>query len=121
MLTVVEEQERAFRMGVDRYLMKPIDEARLLPEVEALLEMGVSGRKVLVVDDSVGGRSLGEALSAHGHVVSTVAAANECLEQAKATRPDLIIANAALAERVGLVTLFSADTELKDLALVLVR
>ena len=121
MLTVVEEQERAFRMGVDRYQMKPIDEALLLREVEALLEMGVSGRKVLVIDDDANGRSLGEALSARGHVVSTVAAANECLEQARATRPDLIIANAALAERAGLVSLFSADTKLKDLALVLVR
>jgi signal transduction histidine kinase/DNA-binding response OmpR family regulator len=121
MLTVVEEQERASRVGVDCYLMKPIDQAQLLREVEALLEMGVSGRKVLVVDDEVGGRSLGKALSAHGHVVSTAAAANECLEQAKATRPDLIIANAALAERAGLVSLFSADTKLKDLALVLVR
>jgi adenylate cyclase len=121
MLTVVEEQERAFRIGVDRYLMKPIDEARLLREVEALLEMGVSGRKVLVVGDDANGRSLGEALSARGHVVSTAAAAEECLEQARATRPDLIIADAALAERAGLVRLFSADTKLKDLALVLVR
>jgi adenylate cyclase len=121
MLTVVEEQERAFRIGVDRYLMKPIDEARLLREVEALLEMGVSGRKVLVVGDDANGRSLGEALSARGHLVSTAAAADECLEQARATRPDLIIADAALAERAGLVRLFSADTKLKDLALVLVR
>ena len=37
-LSIVQDRERGFRLGVDRYLTKPIDTELLFREVGALLE-----------------------------------------------------------------------------------
>ena len=50
-LSIVEDKERGFRLGVDRYLTKPIDTASLFHEVGALLDQGKSKKKVMVVDE----------------------------------------------------------------------
>jgi adenylate cyclase len=122
MLTIVEEKERAFRLGVDRYLPKPIDKDRLLTEVEALIAMGVSARKVLVVAaDDDKRQALGEALVASGHAVRSVPSANSCLEQATHDRPDLVLADAALAERTDLVRVLRADSRSSDLVVLLLQ
>ena len=41
-LSIVEDKERGFRLGVDRYLTKPIDTASLFHEVDTLLDQGKS-------------------------------------------------------------------------------
>ena len=86
MLTVVEEQERAFRLGVDRYLTKPIDTARLLREVEALIEKGVSGACWSSTTMAAAAR-LTDALVAARPPRASTASASEGLEQARTTRP----------------------------------
>ena len=50
-LSIVEDKERGFRLGVDRYLTKPIDTASLFREVGTLLDQGKSKKKVMVVDE----------------------------------------------------------------------
>jgi DNA-binding response OmpR family regulator len=50
MLSVAEEQERGYRLGVDRYLIKPINTQELINEVRYLLSQGTSTKKVIVVD-----------------------------------------------------------------------
>jgi CheY-like chemotaxis protein len=49
-LSVAEERERAYRLGVDRYLIKPINTQDLIDEVRYLLSQGTSHKKVIVVD-----------------------------------------------------------------------
>lgn len=49
-LSVAEEQERGYRLGVDRYLIKPINTQELIDEVRYLLFQGTSSKKVIVVD-----------------------------------------------------------------------
>ncbi len=44
-LSILEDKERGFRLGVDRYLTKPIDTASLFHEVDALLDQGKSRRR----------------------------------------------------------------------------
>ena len=69
-LSIVQDQERGLRIGVDRYLTKPIDTEKLFHEVDALLEQGVSKKKVLVVDeDETTVKTLSEVLSARGYNV----------------------------------------------------
>ena len=41
-LSILEDKERGFRLGVDRYLTKPIDTASLFHEVDTLLDQGKS-------------------------------------------------------------------------------
>jgi len=52
-LSVMEDRERGFRIGVDCYLTKPIDMPALLGEVERLVSKKPSFRKVLLIDHNL--------------------------------------------------------------------
>jgi signal transduction histidine kinase/ligand-binding sensor domain-containing protein/FixJ family two-component response regulator len=69
-LSIVQDKSRGFRIGVDRYLTKPIDTGLLFSEIGHLLEQGKSKKRVMVVDeDSVIVRTLAEVLQAKGYQV----------------------------------------------------
>ena len=93
-LSIVQDKERGFRIGVDRYLTKPIDTEKLFHEVDELLEQGVSKKRVLVVDeDATTVKSLSEVLSARGYKVMEANPAN-LMETASEIRPDIIMLKA---------------------------
>jgi GAF domain-containing protein/CheY-like chemotaxis protein len=92
-LSIVQDKARGFRIGVDRYLTKPIDTAQLFTEVGNLLEQGKSKKKVMVVDeDSEAVRSLTDVLQTKGYQV-VESNGKELAEKAIATKPDIIILN----------------------------
>ena len=69
-LSILEDKERGFRLGVDRYLTKPIDTASLFHEVDTLLDQGKSRKKVMVVDEDASTiRTLTDALETRGYQV----------------------------------------------------
>src|SRR5438067_4339413 len=92
-LSIVQDKIRGFRIGVDRYLTKPINTAQLFSEVGALLEQGKSKKKVMVVDeDTAAVKTLTDVLEAKGyHVVESDG--KELLAKAVAAQPDIIILN----------------------------
>jgi K+-sensing histidine kinase KdpD/DNA-binding response OmpR family regulator len=102
-LSIVQDKERGFRLGVDRYLTKPIDTGVLFKEIDALLTQGKSKRKVMVVDeDSSTVKTLAEVLEARGyHVVE--ANGRELVEKAVSVKPDIIILNSLLSEKQEIV------------------
>ena len=102
-LSIVQDKARGFRIGVDRYLTKPIDTAKLFAEVGDLLEQGKSKKKVMVVDeDSAAVRTLTEVLQTKGyHVVESDG--KELVEKAIATQPDIIILNSDLSAKQEIV------------------
>jgi DNA-binding response OmpR family regulator len=92
-LSIVQDKERGFRIGVDRYLTKPIDTEKLFHEVDELLEQGVSKKRVLVVDeDESAVKSLTEVLTARGYKV-VKAKTDNLLETASESMPDIIMLN----------------------------
>ena len=92
-LSIVQDLERGFRIGVDRYLTKPIDTEKLFLEVDALLEQGVSKKKVLVVDEDVSTiKTLSEVLGARGYKVLKTNG-KDLVEKAVETKPDIIMLN----------------------------
>lgn len=92
-LSIVQDKERGFRIGVDRYLTKPIDTEKLFHEVDELLEQGVSKKKVLVVDEDASAvKTLSDVLSARGYKVVEASSEN-LLETASESRPDIIMLN----------------------------
>jgi DNA-binding response OmpR family regulator len=92
-LSIVQDKERGFRIGVDRYLTKPIDTEKLFHEVDELLEQGVSKKRVLVVDeDESAVKSLTEVLTARGYKV-VEAKTDNLLETASESMPDIIMLN----------------------------
>jgi signal transduction histidine kinase/CheY-like chemotaxis protein/uncharacterized protein YigA (DUF484 family) len=102
-LSIVQDKARGFRIGVDRYLTKPIDTAKLFEEVGNLLEQGKSRKKVMVVDEDTSAvRSLTEVLQTKGYVV-VESDGKELVEKAVASQPDIIILNSVLSDKNEIV------------------
>ncbi len=90
-LSIVQDRERGFRLGVDRYLTKPINTDLLFREVGALLEQRKSHKRVLIVDDDASAvKTLTDVLKARGYSV-TEARGHDLFEKAKALQPDIIM------------------------------
>jgi signal transduction histidine kinase/CheY-like chemotaxis protein/uncharacterized protein YigA (DUF484 family) len=102
-LSIVQDKARGFRIGVDRYLTKPIDTVQLFEEVGNLLEQGKSRKKVMVVDEDTSAvRSLTEVLQTKGYVV-VESDGKELVEKAVASQPDIIILNSVLSDKNEIV------------------
>ena len=96
-LSILEDKERGFRLGVDRYLTKPIDTASLFHEVDALLDQGKSKKKVMVVDEDVStARTITDVLEARGYQV-VEANGSDLVSRAVHSKPDVIILNSLLS------------------------
>ena len=102
-LSVVQDKTRGFRIGVDRYLTKPIDTGLLFNEIGNLLEQGKSKKKVMIVDqDSATVSTLTEVLKTKGYTVME-ANEKELVEKAVANQPDIIIINSVLSGKQDIV------------------
>ena len=90
-LSIVQDRERGFRLGVDRYLTKPINTDVLFREVGALLDQRKTHKRVLVVDDDATAlKTLTEVLKTRGYSV-TEARGHDLFEKAKMLQPDIIM------------------------------
>ncbi len=97
-LSIVQDRERGFRLGVDRYLTKPIDTDVLFKEVGSLLDQRKSHKRVLVVDDDASAvKVLTDVLKARGYSV-TEARGGDLFEKAKSLQPDIIMLNSSHPE-----------------------
>ncbi|MES1220765.1 MAG: GAF domain-containing protein, partial [Bacteroidota bacterium] len=102
-LSIVQDKTRGFRIGVDRYLTKPIDTNLLFSEIGNLLEQGKSKKKVMVVDENSGTvNTLTEVLKARGYNV-VESNGKELIENAIATQPDIIMINSLLSGKQEIV------------------
>ncbi|MEM8998900.1 MAG: response regulator [Bacteroidota bacterium] len=92
-LSIVQDKERGLRIGVDRYLTKPIDTDLLFQEVDELIEQGVSKKKVLIIDEDTSAvKTLTQVLTARGYKVMEANTEN-VLETASEAKPDIIMLN----------------------------
>ena len=102
-LSVVQDKTRGYRIGVDRYLTKPIDTGLLFNEIGSLLEQGKSKKKVMVVDeDSATVNTLTEVLKAKGYSVLE-SDGKALVETAIDHQPDIIVINSALSGKHDIV------------------
>jgi signal transduction histidine kinase/DNA-binding response OmpR family regulator len=96
-LSILEDKERGFRLGVDRYLTKPIDTASLFHEVDALLDQGKSKKKVMVVDEDASTvRTITDVLETRGYQV-VESNGTELVSRAVVSKPDIIILSSILS------------------------
>jgi len=102
-LSVVQDKARGYRIGVDRYLTKPIDTSQLFTEVGVLLEQGKSRKKVMIVDeDQAAVKTLTDVLQTRGYQVFE-SDWHVLTEKAVATQPDMIILNSVFSGRQEVV------------------
>lgn len=111
-LSIVQDEQRGFRIGVDRYLTKPINTDKLFSEISGLLSQGKSSKKVLVVDEDASAmKTLAEVLQAQGYSVEE-SSGEELVERAKTMKPDIIILNSLIDNQENVKTLrFEKDME----------
>ncbi|MBI5653796.1 MAG: response regulator [Chloroflexi bacterium] len=119
-LSVMQDKERGYRLGVDRYFTKPMDTQVLVHEIGALLAQGASHKKVLVVDeDAATVKTLADALQSQGYTVTAAYTGNEGIERAVAEQPDLVIARSVLSEKHNLVKTLRFDKNLEKIFFLL--
>jgi len=96
-LSIIEDKERGYHIGVDKYLTKPINFEELLREIQVLIYQGNSTKKVLVVDENESTlKTLIEALKTRGYMVVGAADKEECIKKAITEKPDIIVLDAML-------------------------
>ena len=117
-LSVVQDKARGFRIGVDRYLTKPIDTGLLFNEIGSLLEQGKSKKKVMIVDQDAGAvKTLTDVLATKGYDV-TESVEKELVEQAIASQPDIIIINSALSGKHDIVQTLRFEKGLENVLFI---
>ena len=118
-LSIVQDKTRGFRIGVDRYLTKPIDTGVLFNEIGSLLEQGKSKKKVMIVDeDSNTVNTLTDVLKTKGYVVME-SNGNELVEKAVANKPDIIIINSLLSGNQDIVQSLRFEKGLENVLFLL--
>lgn len=91
-LSIVEDRQKGYRLGVDRYITKPFLMDNLLQEVNQLLAQGSERKKILVVSQHQGNlKSLTQALEHQGDVVIEVTSPESASSQVQRFQPDMII------------------------------
>lgn len=120
MLSIFEDKEREYRLGIDRYMTKPIDNGKLMNEIGLLLSQGTSTKKVLVVDTTVSNLlTLSEILKTQGYNVVEASNGEECIEKALSVKPDMIIVDSVLFQKHNLVKTLRFENGLENFCFIL--
>jgi signal transduction histidine kinase/CheY-like chemotaxis protein len=118
-LSIIQDSDRGVRLGVDRYLAKPADGEVLASTVKELLEEVRSPRKVLVVDERAETSSdIARLLEAKGYTVVGTCKGEDCLDQARRTKPDLIIVESIAQGHDELIRTIRYEKELQHIYVV---
>ncbi|MDJ0735233.1 MAG: ATP-binding protein [Nostocaceae cyanobacterium] len=120
MLSIFEDKARGYRLGVDRYMTKPIDNNKLLTEINLLLDQEKSAKKVLVVDRNASTQvTLSRVLEAQGYSVVEAADGEECIQKAISIKPDMIIVDSIVSQQHDLVKTLRFKNGLEDVFFLL--
>ena len=119
-LSVIQDAQRGYRLGVDRYFTKPTDTKVLLDEIGLLLAQGSTRKKVLVVDeDTATVKTLIDALQSRGYSVTAAYNGEEGIAKAVNDQPDMVIARSALSEKHNLVKTLRFEKNLEKIFFLL--
>ncbi|MFN6526150.1 PAS domain S-box protein [Nostoc sp. ChiSLP03a] len=119
-LSIIENKERGYHIGIDRYLTKPIDTGKLLNEIGSLLYQGTSSKKVLVVDKNASAlKTLSDVLQAQGYSVIEASNPQECINKALSAKPDMIIIDSIFSQEADLVKTLRFEKELENVFFIM--
>ncbi len=121
-LSIMEDLDRGFRIGIDRYYTKPVNTEHLLEGIGALVSRGSSRKKVIVVDeDESTVKTLTVALKAKGYTVVVVNDLEGCIRKAMEEKPDMIIVDALYSECFEIVKTLRFEKGLINTLLLLLE
>lgn len=118
-LSIVQDADRGYRLGVDKYLTKPTDAEVLVSEVQRVLQRSRGGRRVLVVDpDPPTASEVQRVLEARGFEIIGTTPAAGALRVIRDKAPDLVIVESSSAEGQALVRAIRLDKDLENVHVV---
>lgn len=121
-LSVVEDKERGYRVGVDRYLTKPFEMEMLIREIGGLISKGFSNKKIMIVDeDESTVKALSELLETRGYSVASACNGMECVNKALTFRPDMIILNRIISDSENMVKTLRFEKGLENIYFVYIE
>lgn len=119
-LSIIENKERGYHIGIDRYLTKPIDTEKLLNEIGSLLSQGTSSKKVLVVDKNASTlKTLSDVLQTQGYSVIEASDPQECMNKARSAKPDMIIIDSIFSQEADMVKALRFEKELENVFFIM--
>ncbi len=114
-LSVIDDSDRGYRIGVDRYLTKPVNMEDLLSEVESLLSAGQTRRRVMVVDeDAQVLRTITGMFTANGYTAFGTSDGDEALKMAEELKPDMVIMDNETSMRLNVVKTLRFENGLEN-------
>ncbi len=118
-LSIVQDADRGYRLGVDKYLTKPTEADELVAEVQRVLQRSRGGRRVLVVDpDPPTASEVQRVLESRGFEVLGTVVATAALAVIRDKKPDLVIVESQTAEGQALVRSIRLDKDLEHVHVV---
>ncbi|MEH2069867.1 MAG: PAS domain S-box protein [Nostoc sp.] len=119
-LSIVENKERGYHIGIDRYLTKPINTENLLSEIGLLLTQGTSSKKVLVVDENASTlKTISDVLQTQGYSVIEASNPQECIHKALSVKPDMIIIDSIFSQKADLVKTLRFEKQLENVFFIM--
>ncbi|AFZ25994.1 PAS domain S-box [Cylindrospermum stagnale PCC 7417] len=119
-LSIIENKERGYHIGIDRYLTKPINTEKLLNEIGSLLSQGTSSKKVLVVDKNASTlKTISDVLQTQGYSVIEASNPQECINKARSAKPDMIIIDSLFSQEADMVKALRFEKELENLFFII--
>jgi PAS domain S-box-containing protein len=119
-LSIAENKERGYHIGIDRYLTKPIDTEKLLSEIGSLLSQVTSSKKVLVVDKNASTlKTISDVLHTQGYNVIEASDPQECINKALSVKPDMIIIDSILSQESDLVKALRFEKDLENVVFIM--
>jgi len=110
--SIVEDRERGYRLGIDRYLAKPTETAALLSEVATLTTQDNANKKVLVVGDGASTSELMQTLKRSGEHALEQVIGTQAVKRALELAPDTIIIDASVPGHEAIVQELRAEPAL---------
>ncbi len=117
-LSVVQDKARGYRIGVDRYLTKPIDTGLLFTEIGQLLEQGKPRKKVIIVDEHPLAENPLKTLMVEKGYEVTEAFENNLLDLATTHLPDIIMIHTSLSEKREMVETLRQQSGLEKIFII---
>jgi PAS domain S-box-containing protein len=119
-LSIIENKERGYHIGIDRYLTKPINTEKLLGEIGSLLSQGTSSKQVLVVDKNASTlKVISDVLQTQGYSVIEASNPQECIHKALSAKPDMIILDSIFSQEADLVKTLRFEKELENVFFIM--
>jgi CheY-like chemotaxis protein len=120
LVTIVDEKQRGYALGVVEYMVKPVDRERLVHVLRQLC--GGPGRLLLVEDDADVRALLGHALTGDGWTVGEAENGRVALARIAERAPDAIVLDLMMPEMDGFAFLeeFRKNPEWRGIPVVVV-